>query len=61
MKSLFENILDLEDVESILLITFEGEVIHKDSNHSTPMAPQQQSWWAGFVTSLKGIREADLV
>ena len=61
MKELFNDILKIDDVEGVMLFSFEGELIFKE--FSSPLVDESENMdlWEVFIDSLKGIREADLV
>jgi len=61
LKELFNDILIIEDVEGVMLFSFEGELIFKE--FSSPLVDESENMdlWGVFIASLKGIREADLV
>ena len=61
MKELFSDILKTEDVEGVMLFSFEGELIFKE--FLSPLVDESENMEPVglFIDSLKGIREADLV
>lgn len=61
MRELFNDILSLDDVDGIMLFSFEGELIFKE--FLTPLAeePERRDWWRVFIYSLSGAREVDLI
>ncbi len=61
MKELFNDILIIEDVEGVMLFSFEGELLFKDFLSPLVDESDNMDLWAVFIASLKGIREADLV
>jgi hypothetical protein len=63
MKELFEDILEIDNVEGVMLVSFEGEVIYQEFSWEILKNPEknQKVWWAVFADSLNGIREADAV
>jgi hypothetical protein len=61
MKKLFNDILDMEDVEGIMLFSFKGELIYKLFLSPLAEEPENKGWWGLFIRSLNGVREADLI
>ena len=63
MKKLFKDILSMEDVKGIMLLSFEGELIFKDFLSLAPFVedPANIDWKDLFIDSLDGVREADMV
>lgn len=60
MKELFTDLLKIEEVKGILLLSVEGEPIFHD--FPPGLASRISSVdWAAFVGSMDGVREADLV
>jgi hypothetical protein len=61
MKKLFDDILNMEDVDGIMLFSFKGDLIYKLFLSPLPEEPENKDWWGLFITSLNGVREADLI
>lgn len=61
MKKLFKDILDIGDVKGIMLFSFGGKLVYKEFLAPLTEEPESKEWWPLFITSLEGIREADLV
>jgi hypothetical protein len=61
MKELFEQILSIEDVQKVMLFTFEGELTFQEQPASLRGTSESSPVWQGFIRSLAGIREADLI
>ncbi len=60
MKELFKDILKMEGVKGVLLLSLKGDIVFKD--FSTRLHEKLESRdWKHFVDSLSGIRETDLV
>ena len=60
MKELFKDILNMEGVKGVLLLSLQGDIVFKE--FSTPLHQKLESRdWKHFVDSLNGIRETDLV
>jgi hypothetical protein len=60
MNELFDDILAMDDVEGILLISFQGEVVFQKFTGSKGFDTDSVSW-PSFVEALQGIRESDAV
>jgi len=61
MKDLFNNILGIEDVQGVMLFSFEGRVLFGELLPPQAEGLEKADFWPEFVKALKGIREADLV
>jgi len=61
MKKLFNDILNMEDIDGIMLFSFKGELIYKVFLTPLPEEPENKGWWGLFIRSLNGVREADLI
>jgi hypothetical protein len=61
MKELFNDILSLDDVNGIMLFSFEGKLIFKEFLTPLPEEPECRDWWRIFIYSLNGAREVDLI
>jgi len=61
MRELFDDILSLDDVNGIMLFSFEGELIFKEFLTPLPEEPERRDWWRVFIYSLSGAREVDLI
>lgn len=61
MKDLFTNILGIEDVQGVMLFSFEGGVLFGEIQSPQVEGLEKADFWPRFVEALKGIREADLV
>jgi len=60
MRELFSDILSLEGVKGLLLFSFTGDLIFKDFKHDV-REDLENSDWRGFIESLAGMRETDLI
>ena len=60
MKELFKDILNMEGVRGVLLLSPQGDIIFKAMSAKAPQKPESQDW-RPFIESLDGIRETDLV
>jgi hypothetical protein len=61
MKDLFKEIMAMEDIHGVLLLSLEGETIFKQFNISVPKENELDDSWHKIVKSFNGIREADLL
>jgi hypothetical protein len=60
MKELFKDILNMEGVKGVLLLSLQGDIVFKE--FLTPLHQKLESRdWKHFVGSLNGVRETDLV
>ena len=60
MKQLFKDILNMEGVKGVLLLSHQGDIVFKEI--STQLRGKLESRdWKHFVETLNGIRETDLV
>ena len=60
MKKLFDDLLDLKDVNGIMIVSFDGDLIYEDFSSPLPERPESHDW-RSFVESLNGAKEANLV
>ena len=60
MRELFEDILSIEGIRGIMLFSFAGDLIFK-TFHDASSEEIETRDWSGFIGSLAGIRETDLV
>ena len=60
MKELFKDILELDGVKGIILLSFEGAIRFKNFSDSVPENLESKNWTM-FIKNLDGIRETDLV
>ena len=61
MKSIFSELLALDDVDGVMLFSFEGELMLKEFSSSAPGPLEDWHRWSLFIGSLKEVREAELV
>jgi hypothetical protein len=61
MKDLFSEILALEDIQGVLLLSLEGETIFKALNAPVHNENELGNCFHEIVRALNGIREADLL
>jgi hypothetical protein len=60
MKELFNDILSMQDVKGVMLLSLEGEIIFEEFV-SPPSEEPGTDQWVTIIDSLRGIREADFV
>jgi len=60
MKELFKNILKMDGVRGVLLLSFEGGVLFERHSEPFPL-PSAKQEWLGLVAALDGTREADII
>ena len=62
MDKIFDDILGLNDVRGILMISFDGKILSERLPVYSKEGPiSKTAWFKEFFESLKGIAEADLV
>lgn len=61
MEEVFSDILDMEDIEGIMLVSFEGEFLFKKFLVAPPADPEGIGVWPALVGALDDVREADFV
>ncbi len=61
MKNLFNDILEMEGVRGVMLISFEGAPIFMEMPGVAADKANDAAWWLAIIASLDGAREADLV
>ncbi|MBN1931302.1 MAG: hypothetical protein JW786_06800 [Desulfobacterales bacterium] len=63
MRKLFNDILVMEQVNGVMLISFEGQFIFKEflSSIAESVDLENPSWWSCIIDSLSGIKEAEMV
>jgi hypothetical protein len=60
LEELFDDILRMEDVRGVMLLSFEGKIAF--AKFLSPLSKNLESNdWISFLHSLNGVREADLV
>ena len=60
MQEQFKDILSLEGVKGLMLLSFAGDLVFKNFNHDS-LADTEDRNWSLLVESLAGMREADLI
>ena len=60
MKSLFRDILDIEDVHGVIFLSLDGKPVFKEFVSHPPKKLEYINW-RSFIRSLDGLREAELI
>ena len=60
MKDLFKDVLGMEGVKGVYLLSFQGEVLYQESRTEGMPNPEEVDW-KNILSTLEGIRETDLV
>jgi len=60
MKSLFRDILDIEDVHGAIFLSLDGKPVFNEFVSHPPKGLEHINWRL-FIRSLDGVREAELV
>jgi hypothetical protein len=60
MKKIFDDLMDLKDVNGIMVISFDGDLIYENFSAPLPERPENHDW-RSFVETLNGAKEANLV
>ncbi len=60
MKELFNDILKMDGIKGVLLISFSGEIIFRELKMKMKEEPTENDWKL-FIESINGIRETDLI
>jgi len=60
MRELFDDILTIDGVKGLMLVSFGGEIIFKDLNRIAAENVANRDWRL-FIESLADIRETDLI
>ncbi|MFZ0450990.1 MAG: hypothetical protein WAL98_17275 [Desulfatiglandaceae bacterium] len=61
MKKLFKELLDMEEVMGLMLLSFEGEFILHKFVDSVVEKPENMESWGLFIHSLKGAKEVEIL
>jgi hypothetical protein len=59
MKELFADILGMQGVKGVLLLSLKGEIVYQESR-ADDMPKLAKVNWKNFIATLDGIRETDL-
>ena len=60
MRELFNDILNIEGVKGLMLLSFAGDIIFRELNHIVRDDVENRDW-RPFIESLAGLRETDLI
>jgi hypothetical protein len=61
MIELLRDVLTIEDVRGVMLLSPEGKLVFKQFRHTLTDEPETRDWWGLFIHSLKGIGEAEFI
>mgnify|MGYP006277242461 FL=1 len=61
MEPNFDDILDLEDVKGIAILSKEGQLLFQKFSAAADTVKLETKSWASFLQALDGIREADFI
>ena len=60
MRELFKDILNIDGVKGLMLLSFAGQIIFKELNHAVHENVENKDWRL-FIESLAHVRETDLI
>ena len=60
MRELFNDILNIDGVKGLMLLSFTGEILFKELNHVVHENVENRDWRL-FIESLADVRETDLI
>ena len=60
MRKLFNDLLNIEGVKGLILLSFNGEVVFRDLDHVGKVNVETRVW-RPLIESLANIRETDLI
>ena len=61
MKDLFKEILTTDEVEGVMLFSFDGKLIFKEVLSPVPEGFAKGDWWRLIIESMEDVSEADIV
>ena len=61
MKDLFNDVLDINGVNGIILLSGDGKVVYDTDENNQGNARQRYLSWNKLIASLGGVREAEFV
>ena len=61
MKKLFKELLGMEEVRGLMLLSLEGEFIFHKFQNPIVEKPENMESWGLFIHSLKGAKEVDIL
>ena len=60
MRELFDDILNIDGVKGVMLISFSGEVVFRELRQIVIQEAENRNW-SLFIESMAGMRETDLI
>jgi len=60
MKQLFRDVLEMEGIKGVLLLSFKGDILYQESRAGSMPNPEKVDW-KNILSTLDGTRETDLV
>ena len=60
MKEIFQEIIKMDGVNGVLLLSFEGSILFENYSETGPL-PTGGRDWLGLISALDGAREADII
>jgi hypothetical protein len=60
MRELFNDILNIDGVKGLMLLSFTGEIVFRELNHVVHENVEDRDWRL-FIESLADVRETDLI
>ena len=60
MRELFSDILNIEGVKGLMVLSFAGDMIYQELTHTIQQDVENNDWKL-FIESLAGMRESDLI
>jgi hypothetical protein len=60
MRELFNDILNVDGVKGLMLLSFAGEIVFREWNHVVHENVENKDW-RRFIDSLADVRETDLI
>jgi hypothetical protein len=60
MKELFKDIMGIEDVEGVMVFSFDGQLVYDDFLNELSGTLENISW-KSFIDSISTVREADII
>jgi len=61
IKEQFSRILETQDVEGVMLFSFQGALLFQGGSFSFSEHGEAGKAWGRFIAALEGVREADLI
>jgi len=60
MKDLFADILEIDDVQGVMFLSFDGKLLFKEFG-SHPAEEIENKNWDSFISVLNGVREVEMI